>query len=328
MVKRTGRKSLLEWLGWETFRGQGSSAEDDGLMDLTVGIPRALTYHFHPGLWETFFRSLGARVSVSAPTTEDTVKRASLISESEHCFSVKLFDAHVHALVEDVDAVFVPRILSTHPDHIACPKLGAVPDSVRAEFGDRVEVLTLDIDARRETLRSALCRLGVDLGADESTVGSAVEAACEALERAQEEARLHRAGGAERCLLLSHPYNIHNACFAGPIVEKLGLMDVEVEGVDFRRTPGGEGRIKWDTAAIMYDALQEMDPGQYDGVIQLTAFNCGCDSIVSEFYEQVVRDRRIPYMSIVVDEHTATTGTDTRLEAFIDSIRARKRKEE
>ncbi len=309
-------------------RGQAVSRVKGELEDVTVGVPRALTYHLHPVLWETFFRELGAKVRVSEPTTEETVERASLISESEHCLSVKLFDAHVQELVGDVDIVFVPRILSTSPDHIACPKLGAVPDSVRADFGDRVDILTLEIDGRKEGLRSALERLGGKVEADTSTTRSATMSALRAMQQAREEAIIRQPGSAERCLLLSHPYNLQDPYLMNPVVEKLSMMDVGVHSVDFSEDPNPEGRIKWDTSAIMRDALKQLDPGQYDAVIQITAFNCGCDSMISDFYEEILRDRGVPYMSLVMDEHTATAGIDTRLEAFIDSIRARRQERE
>lgn len=310
------------------LRGQSGPLGDEEVAEFTVGIPRALTYHLHPGLWETFFRELGAEVVLSSSTTERTVQQASRISESEHCLSVKLLDAHVQELVDQVDAVFVPRILSTSPDHIACPKLGAVPDSIRADFGDEVEVLTQEIDVRKEDLSAALQQLGEDLGANASAVDSAIDRALGAMSQAWNDMRIEQPGADERCLLLSHPYNLQNDYHVKPIVEKLTMMDVAVDSVDFSENPRPAGRIKWDASAVMRDALEDLESEVYDGVIQLTSFNCGCDSIVSEFYEEILRDKGIPYMSLILDEHTAIAGIDTRLEAFIDSIRAKKQREE
>jgi benzoyl-CoA reductase/2-hydroxyglutaryl-CoA dehydratase subunit BcrC/BadD/HgdB len=40
-----------------------------------------------------------------------------------------------------------------------------------------------------------------------------------------------------------------------------------------------------------------------------------------EFYRGLLKDKGIPYMALVMDEHTAPAGLETRLEAFVDSIR-------
>ncbi len=171
-------------------------------------------------------------------------------------------------------------------------------------------------------------KLGEDLGAPPAAVRSAIDCGLEAMSEARDDMYIEQPGGAERCLLLSHPYNLQNDYHVKPIVEKLSMMNVGVRSPDFSEKSRPQGRIKWDTSAIMRDSLEELEPGLCDGVIQLTSFNCGCDSIVSEFYEEILREKGIPYMSLILDEHTATAGVDTRLEAFIDSIRAKKQREE
>jgi predicted nucleotide-binding protein (sugar kinase/HSP70/actin superfamily) len=70
----------------------------------------------------------------------------------------------------------------------------------------------------------------------------------------------------------------------------------------------------------MYDTLRRLDPEKCIGVIQLSSFNCGCDSIVGEIFRGVLKEKGIPYMTLILDEHSAQAGVDTRLEAFIDSV--------
>ena len=90
-------------------------------------------------------------------------------------------------------------------------------------------------------------------------------------------------------------------------------------------TPFGDedfpaGPLKWDTCGKMYHRLMTLDRTQCAAVIQLTSFNCGCDSISMEFYREILKGKGIPYMTLVMDEHTGQAGLDTRLEAFVDSI--------
>src|SRR5450759_2281216 len=89
-----------------------------GMTPLTIGIPRALYYFYYPALWETFFHRLGMKVLVSDASTGRTIEQAALISESEHCLPLKLLDAHLAQVVDKVDLLFVPRILSGLKGHI------------------------------------------------------------------------------------------------------------------------------------------------------------------------------------------------------------------
>ena len=67
------------------FRRARNAASNPAALRRPVGLPRALFHFLHPGLWETFFASLGVPVVLSSPTSRATLERADLISETEHC---------------------------------------------------------------------------------------------------------------------------------------------------------------------------------------------------------------------------------------------------
>ena len=285
-----------------------------------IGLARALGYYVHPGLWETFFKALGMEVVLSGVTTRKTVELAGLISESEHCLPVKMLDAHLAEIVDKVDMLFVPRILSTLAGHIACPKLGALPDVAEAQFGHKTAVLTIDINEDKVPLETSLLQLGRRLKVDDTTVRTAIRHGLEAMraERARQGTRNEHAD--KRFFVLGHPYNLHDAYMSGPILRKLESLDVAVDLVTYDDHEVADGPIKWDACSVMHDALRRLDPEACAGVIQLSSFNCGCDSIVGEIFRELLRDKGIPYMALVLDEHCAQAGVDTRLEAFVDSI--------
>lgn len=289
-----------------------------------IGIPRALLYYLHPGLWESFFEELGCRVIVSGETNSLTLETASLISESEHCLPVKIFDAHIAELAPQVDIIFAPRILSTAKGLISCPKMGALPDSARAQFGHEVEIVTIDIDARRMSLEESLRRLGEALRARPSAIETAIERGLKAMEDAHRRLNPPPPEGAGKILLLGHPYNLRMPRLAGTVTDKLKDMGVPTVMVDYSREPDSSGSIKWDTCAAMRDELTRLNTAEFAGVIQLSSFNCGCDSIVTLLYRDILREKGIPLMTLIIDEHTARAGVETRLEAFMDSIQAAK----
>jgi len=286
-----------------------------------IGIPRALGHYLYPDLWETFFAEIGMRVVLSAPTTRRTIEQAGLRSESEHCLPFKLFDAHLDELVGQVDTIFIPRILSMRRGHIACPKLGVLPDCARARVPEGVRILAVDVDERRRPLAKTLAQAGHLLGIDRATLKAAGTRALAALGRAHRQARVSPNTGAPRFLVLGHPYNLHDPFLSELILSKLDALGVCVELASFASQEVEADPVKWDMCSVMYDQLRRLEPGAWAGVVQLSSFNCGCDSIVSVLFREVLAAKKIPCMTLVLDEHSGQAGVDTRLEAFVDSIK-------
>jgi predicted nucleotide-binding protein (sugar kinase/HSP70/actin superfamily) len=65
---------------------------------------------------------------------------------------------------------------------------------------------------------------------------------------------------------------------------------------------------------------------RYHGVIELAPFTCMPEIIAMQVLPTVSRDLSIPVLSIIIDEHSAEAGIDTRLEAFIDMLHYQSRK--
>ena len=283
-----------------------------------IGIPRALYYFYHPGLWEDFFSALGFVPVVSAPTSRKTVERAGRLAEAEHCLPVKLFQAHLHELAQKVNRVFVPRVLSTLDGRVACPKLAALPDVAAIEL--EIEILTVNIDQREKSLGDTLVALARSLGANRRTARSI---ASEAVERTRIRKRRasERQPSGDRYLILGHPYTLGDGFISGRVFGTLRKLGVNPERGTFADVEVPDSLVKWDTMSRMYHELESVEPGEYAGVIQLSTFNCGCDSMLLDHFRGVAMDKGIPYMVLMFDEHTSLGGIDTRLEAFVDSIR-------
>ncbi|MBN2399234.1 MAG: hypothetical protein JXI33_02720 [Candidatus Aminicenantes bacterium] len=289
---------------------------------LKIGIPRAMYHYFHPGLWQEFFHRLDAEAVYSPPTSRKTVELASLISEAEHCLPVKLLDAHVAALAGKVDAVFVPRYLSTLPGHVACAKLGALTDCARVQLRGITPVLTVTVDVDHQPLAETLGDFGRALGGGKKKVHAAVRAALQAWHGASiHPPRLGSTAGFPRILLVAHPYILNDDYFIAPIVSKLEELRIEARRLIFPDKDIAASFIKWDSCNKMYHAVCSLKPSEVAGVIQIISFNCGCDSMTVEFFRAAVKEKSIPYMQIMIDEHTSPGAMETRLEAFVDSMR-------
>ncbi len=63
----------------------------------------------------------------------------------------------------------------------------------------------------------------------------------------------------------------------------------------------------------------------FDGVVHLLPFTCMPETIAKAILPVVSRDAGIPVISLVIDEQTGKAGVATRLEAFVDLARSRRR---
>ncbi|OGZ35297.1 MAG: hypothetical protein A3A94_00215 [Candidatus Portnoybacteria bacterium RIFCSPLOWO2_01_FULL_43_11] len=64
----------------------------------------------------------------------------------------------------------------------------------------------------------------------------------------------------------------------------------------------------------------------FDGVIHLFPFSCMPEVTVRPILEKIRQDKNIPLLSLSLDEQSGQAGIRTRLEAFVDLIRAKKSK--
>lgn len=286
----------------------------------SIGIPRCLYYYYFPELWESFFSKLGFKPVVSSPTTRQTIELAGRISEAEHCLPIKLFDAHISQLVDKTDFIFVPRLHSILKGHISCPKLSVLPDV--AEIIAPGKIITIEINENKMPIRKSLFILTKKLKIKKKLGVSVInEAVCEMEDYFKTTINHIAQNDNKKFLILGHPYTLSDTYISGPILKKIRDLKASYECINFKNEIFDDPLVRWDTCGKMNYKLKQLDPNEYHGIIQISSFNCGCDSIMIELFRRMMRKRGIPYLIIVVDEHTSLAGIDTRIEAFIDSIR-------
>jgi len=64
----------------------------------------------------------------------------------------------------------------------------------------------------------------------------------------------------------------------------------------------------------------------YDGVIHVFPFTCMPESVCRAILPRIEREYDIPVLNLCLDEHASPTGVETRLEAFTDLLRQRRRR--
>lgn len=58
----------------------------------------------------------------------------------------------------------------------------------------------------------------------------------------------------------------------------------------------------------------------YDGIIHIMPFTCMPELVAQTVLSRISREYQTPVMTLIYDEHTSTTGLQTRLEAFVDLL--------
>jgi predicted nucleotide-binding protein (sugar kinase/HSP70/actin superfamily) len=181
--------------------------------------------------------------------------------------------------------------------------------------------LGFTIDENREPLHRTLTTLGVALGVNRKHSKMAAQEALVAM-NIRRRAFTNNAARDDRprILLLSHPYILHDDYLMGPIRRKLEEMNINVFTRPFPESDQAPELSAWDTCCKIHQTLIDLDPHEVMGVIHLSSFNCGCDSIMTEFFRELLQEKATPYMVLIMDEHSAQGGLETRLEAFVDSM--------
>lgn len=115
---------------------------------MRVGMPRGMMYYKYFPFWRAFFAGLDHELTTSPPTRKDIMNLGLGTAENEFCLPLKVFYGHALSLKDDVDALFIPRIVSVKQGEYTCPKLLGLPDLIGAVDG-LPPVLSLDINMRK-----------------------------------------------------------------------------------------------------------------------------------------------------------------------------------
>lgn len=324
-------------------------------MPVKVGIPRALLFYEYSKLWISFFENLGAEVIVSEKTNKEIIDRGVKSTVDEACLPVKIFHGHVLNLKDRVDLIFIPRLISINKYEYICPKFCGLPEMVRYSVKDLPTIIDTNIDFRksRKNLNKTIIEIGSYITEDINRIKKAYANAFEKhkqynslIERGLLPIDILNNDGIEqikqksyreKVVLLGHPYNIYDSYSSMNIVEKLRRHNLSVltcdtlnENLINEKADTLDKKMFWSFGRkILGTALHAIEDNEVCGIIYLSSFGCGLDSVIAEIVERKIRrSSNKPFTLLTIDEHTGEAGVDTRIEAFVDMIRWREKHED
>ena len=295
-------------------------------MKVRIGIPRGLLYYYYGQVWSCFLQQLGAEVIISGETSKKTLHYGSALDEV--CLPVKAYFGHVYEISQDVDYLFVPRIVSTAKGQYTCPEMIGVSDMLRSNIPNLPKLIEVTVNLRKDwrDLYCAVTTVGKILNAG---TAASLYAWHQAWRSGQQQIGLPIVSNKKLNIgLIGHPYIIYDRQISMNVLDKLRNLDINVitsdmVGVDHpkKKAKSLDKEIFWCYCSQLASAaFALMQSPQVNGLIMMSPFSCGPDSLIGEIIKGHAQTFNIPFMLLTIDEHTAEAGFVTRLEAFIDML--------
>lgn len=314
-------------------------------MSVKIGIPRGLWFYDYFPLWKTFYEELGAEVVFSDKTNKQILDMGVRNCVDEACLPVKLFHGHVINLKDKVDYIFVPKMMSVYKKEYICPKFCGLPEMVKHSVKDLPPLIDTEINFNksRRSLMYTVYSFGSYVTKNPFKIKKAFERALEVYKsyRDDVEGGLLPIDGEfnqvkpalvtenrKRIAVVGHSYHLYDSYGSMDIINKLRDADVavivpEMMNMDKINKLAStlEKKMFWSYGRkLLGTALHFTESKEIEGIIYISSFGCGIDSIVEDLFERWSRNTNIPFLLLTIDEHTGEAGINTRLEAFLDMI--------
>lgn len=297
---------------------------------MVVGIPRAMLYYKNEKMWTTFFDEIGISYVISPETNREIINNGANLAIDESCLPTKILLGHIAYLIGKCDYIFVPRV-EFASGYQMCTKFLSLPDLVKNTFRDQdIKILFYNIYKNKpHAERKAFYKMGKFLGVKRSQVKYAYMMGKQAqmfynMFREKEQERILNESDKKKVLIVAHAYNIGDLYVGSPVIKELKNLGCEPIIAEYANA--GEcihssisisKTLPWAYNKHLLGALDKYKD-KVDGVILLTTFPCGPDSM---FNDMIIRKyKSLPIVTLTVDTQDGTAGMQTRLESFVDII--------
>ncbi len=321
-----------------------------------IGIPRAISYYNNYPFYYGFFTSLGLEVVLSDKTTTKTINEGTKYVVSDTCLPIKVYTGHVVNLInKGCDAIFVPSIQSTGYKINNCSKIRGLPEIIRNVIDKPFTMIEPTLDKTENISFKDFCfqtanALGIT---DSDEIEKAISdgwkvynaffemtksgvSYTEALENAIQGKFVRKTVGIVKPLsvaIMAHGYNLFDDRISLNLIKKLEKMDVRVyTSLNVTREDSlaaidqiGEIQYWANELELTGTAAYYLLNKKVDGIIALSAFGCGPDSLMVDEISYHCKEVGMPLIHLTIDEHTGEAGFVTRIEAFVDMLMRKKR---
>ena len=323
-----------------------------------IGIPRAISYYNNYPFYYGFFNTLGFEVILSDKTTTKLINDGCKYVVSDTCLPVKVYVGHVINLLDKgINTIFVPSIQSVAHKINNCTKIRGLPEIIRNVVNRPFKMIEPTLDKTEnigfedfwfETARQ------LDI-TDKDLIKNAI---AQGWEMYNNFTKMVKSGipysrAIENSIngifennpvelvkplsvvIMAHGYNLFDDRISMKLIQKLEHMGVKsYTGLNVSREDAINSIHALDEIQYWANELDLTGAAAYymlnkkiDGIIALSAFGCGPDSLMIDEIDYHAKIKGIPMIHLTIDEHTGEAGFITRIEAFVDMLTRKNRKQ-
>jgi predicted CoA-substrate-specific enzyme activase len=308
-----------------------------------MGLIRSMFFAELGPFWSIFWAALGYEPVWSSPTNKTTIHRGCERTESDFCFPIKAAHGHVLDLLESgVDHVFLPSMVNMPaseepgaPDNAACPYAQTLAYTAASALGlEGPLLLTGPVffgegeKPLRRCLSDICSKIGVREGETRRALGLALEAQRAFQGRLREkglEVLSNLGPGDLAMVVVARPYNGFDPGLNLRLNQKmadLGILGLPMDLLPLDSSNDETLSHYWRYGQKITACAETVAKDDRLEALYISNFGCGPDSFILHFFKHIMG--RKPFLEIEIDEHSSDVGAVTRLEAFLDSLKARK----
>ena len=298
----------------------------DKMDKIKIGIPRGLFYYYDGYFLEKFLKHLGFEVIISPKTNRNIIDEGMRYANDEMCLSLKIFLGHVAYLKDKCDYILIMRVDNYGTFEQTCTNFLSLYDLINNTFN--LKIIDININHnKRETMYLNLKNLGHKFSIPPSKVKEAYNSSLVKNTKYMKNLitvnknKLYNKK--PKILLVGHSYNLYDEFIGKPIIDYLDQNNISVilsdkfdkksiKNMCYEYCPNLYWHYNKENINALVSSYQKID-----GIIFLSSFPCGPDSLVNEL---VMRKINKPYLNLVIDDLNSLTGIETRLESFIDIL--------
>lgn len=321
-----------------------------------IGIPRAISFYNNYPFYVGFFNKLGIEIILSDKTTTKTINDGCKYVVSDTCLPIKVYVGHLCNLLDKgCETIFVPAIQSTDFKINNCSKIRGLPEIIRniinkpfkmieptldktegKGFYDFWYSVANDFEIYDKKLIKAAINEGWKIYNDFHYMTLKGLSYNVALQAAIEGKIIEKNVDIVKpisVVIMGHGYNLFDERISLDIIKKLEKMDVKVftslnvtsnEALNSIKKLG-EVQYWANELELTGTSAYYILKGSIDGIIALSAFGCGPDSLMVDEITYHCKKTEIPIIHLTIDEQTGEAGFVTRLEAFVDMLLRKKK---
>ena len=305
-------------------------------MKTKIGLPKSLLYYYYKDLWVYFFKYLDFDIVKSCNSNKEIIRIGQSLCIDESCLSLKLFLGHVDYLKDKCDYILVPRVFSVKENEGACTNFNCLYDLTNNVLED-TNILNYNIDlTTHDSELLGFLKIGRDLGVSYIKSYKAYKfAKKKSLEIRNEKEKIQKEklkSKKLKILLAGHPYNLYDELIGVQVDNFLTSLGVEIlysDRIPHHLIDSECNKLSTDiywTYSKEVVASIEYYKDKVDGIILLSSFPCGPDSLSNDLVSRRVKN--IPILTLLFEDLNSDVGLMTRLESFFDILMQKEEKSE